>query len=732
MSERLGAARVPTSPAPTSRPIVLATRGLGKLFQRGDVEARRAALRSTFRAVIGLSATHPEHPTRHWALRDVSFEVAAGEAVGVLGRNGAGKSTLLRVIQGRLQPTEGRVAVPPGTSRLVDFVGALDPGLTGRENAALWTGLAGSGRSATDQDAVNRILAFADLADAADVPVRTYSSGMRARLNFALATDEPGAVLLVDEALSVGDTAFQLKCFRRMREILDRGTAIVLVTHDPSVVNFFCDRVLVLDAGRLVFLGDCHQGVRHYLDMIGEPQAQAAPPDSSRARVRVPTLAQPVVFESIDIEPLSGARLVTGQAARFRAHYRAASGVKSAAWGVQIRVPDIDRPVAAFDIGAEGDPFTICEGSGTVSALVDPLPLLPGRFMIRAALVDMDRRVVLDVLGTDDVVAFEVHPDGRIGLAANDAALAQAVVRLDVMAGPRDEVADGGVPLGKRSILRSPALERTLRADGYAVTGLLDAGQIAAVQEAVARAATAFDPSDVHLSTPFRLSAFHNSAAYKQRLFDEIWDIVASAVACVVPDYEPLVVNVFEKAGGQSDTSVAIHQNPTFAEDGERSVSIWVPLVDVDRDNGTVGVLPGSHLAFDYVCAANMPDVFAPCARRLTEEWFEPLELRAGECAILDDALVHWSWPNRSRSPRTAVQLIMVPRGVPHVYPYYDTSGPSPAIGRYAVTRDFFFRFNCKAQPEGLPFLGWLPFVYEDVSEAELVRRMARHGRRIA
>jgi homopolymeric O-antigen transport system ATP-binding protein len=183
-----------------------------------------------------------------WALRDVSLSVAAGEIVGIVGRNGAGKSTLLRLVARVMTPTAGRVRIVGQVAPLLELGAGFHPELTGRENIYLNATLLGHKRSAVDQK-LDEIVDFAELADFIAAPLRTYSSGMWARLGFAVATAWRPDILLVDETLSVGDEAFQRKCDTRISDYRALGTTIVLVSHNLTFIRETCGRAIWLDHG---------------------------------------------------------------------------------------------------------------------------------------------------------------------------------------------------------------------------------------------------------------------------------------------------------------------------------------------------------------------------------------------------------------------------------------------------------------------------------------------------
>ena len=185
------------------------------------------------------------------ALRDVTLEIRAGEAVGVIGRNGAGKSTLLRLIARVIPPTIGRVVVVGRVAPILELGLGFHGELTGTENVMLQGALLGFSRSDM-RGRLDRIVAFAELEDFIEAPVRTYSTGMAARLAFAVATDVDPEILLVDEALAVGDERFQMKCAARMSDFRNAGKTVVLVSHSPSQVQETCSRAVWIHEGRVL------------------------------------------------------------------------------------------------------------------------------------------------------------------------------------------------------------------------------------------------------------------------------------------------------------------------------------------------------------------------------------------------------------------------------------------------------------------------------------------------
>jgi len=213
-----------------------------------------------------------------WALRDVSFAVEPGSAVGLVGRNGSGKTTLLRLLSGIVKPTSGRVAVGGRIGSLLELGAGFHPDMTGRENVYLNGSIHGLRRAAI-REKLDEIVAFAGLEDFIDLPVRTYSSGMYMRLGFAIAAHVEADVLLLDEVFAVGDEAFQRKCFGKIFDFKQRGGTIVFVSHDAASVERLCDRAILLKGGEVAFDGPTHEAVVAYRQLLaGErnPEERAA------------------------------------------------------------------------------------------------------------------------------------------------------------------------------------------------------------------------------------------------------------------------------------------------------------------------------------------------------------------------------------------------------------------------------------------------------------------------
>lgn len=221
---------------------LIAVDNLGKAFCTYKSELHRIG------RWFGLAATPVEE---HWTLREVNFSVEPGESIGIVGQNGAGKSTLLKIITGTLHPTEGSVQVNGRISAILELGLGFDPELTGRQNVLHSAGLMGF-NAADIQRMLPDIEAFAEIGEYFDEPVRTYSSGMQMRVAFSVATMTRPEILIVDEALSVGDSYFQHKSFNRIREFQEQGTTLLIVSHDRNAIHSLCRRAILIDQGTVI------------------------------------------------------------------------------------------------------------------------------------------------------------------------------------------------------------------------------------------------------------------------------------------------------------------------------------------------------------------------------------------------------------------------------------------------------------------------------------------------
>lgn len=213
------------------------------------------------------------HAQNFWALQDINLEVAEGETLGIIGQNGSGKSTLLQIIAGTLTPTTGEVWVNGRVSALLELGSGFNPEFTGRQNVFFNGQILGLSREEIKAK-FDRIAAFADIGDFLNQPVKTYSSGMVVRLAFAVVANTDPRILIVDEALAVGDAKFQARCMKRIRQLKEQGVTILFVSHDSSSVKILCQRVALMNQGRILETGNPKDVVNHYIALLtSEPNS---------------------------------------------------------------------------------------------------------------------------------------------------------------------------------------------------------------------------------------------------------------------------------------------------------------------------------------------------------------------------------------------------------------------------------------------------------------------------
>lgn len=243
---------------------VLKVHNLGKAYRQWGSDWRRVA------SWCGI----PFQPLEeHWVLKNVSFTVGMGEAVGIIGQNGAGKSTLLKIITGIVKSTEGSIELNGRVSAILELGMGFNSDFTGRENAYHSAGLMGFIKQDIDR-MMSGIEEFAEIGDYFDQPVRTYSSGMQMRLAFSVATAQRPDLLIVDEALSVGDAYFQHKSFNRIRDFRKHGTTLLIVSHDKAAIQSVCDRAILLNSGRVAMEGVPEAVMDYYNAMLAERENQ--------------------------------------------------------------------------------------------------------------------------------------------------------------------------------------------------------------------------------------------------------------------------------------------------------------------------------------------------------------------------------------------------------------------------------------------------------------------------
>lgn len=254
--------------------VVLSAEGLGKAYPL------KPSPGAQFRAK--LFNRKPPAIDQFWALRNLDFSVNRGESVGIIGRNGSGKSTLLQLVCGVIEPSEGRVSAHGRIASLLELGAGFDPEFTGRDNVFMNSALLGLSRAETEAR-FDEIVSFAEIGRFLEEPVKTYSSGMFVRLAFAVASHVDPEILIVDEALAVGDARFSAKCIKRIRSLRENGCTLLFVSHDVGIVRTLCDRALWLDSGNMVALGDVFGVTSRYMEKMFEDTDESAAPVPTEA-----------------------------------------------------------------------------------------------------------------------------------------------------------------------------------------------------------------------------------------------------------------------------------------------------------------------------------------------------------------------------------------------------------------------------------------------------------------
>ncbi|MBN2054835.1 ABC transporter ATP-binding protein [bacterium] len=333
------------------------------------------------------------HHESFWAVQGVSFAIRPGETFGIIGENGSGKSTLLKVIAGIIRPDKGELVARGRISALLELGAGFQPDLTGRENIYLNGSIMGLTRSEIAAN-FDKIVAFSELEDFIDTPVKHYSSGMYMRLGFSIAINVNPDILLIDEVLAVGDLKFQERCVEKIREFKRRGKTIIFVSHDLHTVRELCKRAVWLNDGRVAAVGSTERVIDFYRENIRKDRAEELEEHHQHVLEEVGNRwgskeieITEVRFQTIDGK--SAYQFKTGDtivaAIRYHAHRR----IEKPVFGVSIHRSDgihINGPNTKLS----GDVIAAVEGEGTVYHTMNAVPLLPGTYYFSAAVYDYD------------------------------------------------------------------------------------------------------------------------------------------------------------------------------------------------------------------------------------------------------------------------------------------------------------------------------------------------------
>lgn len=354
--------------------------------------------------LVGLVGGRREARETFWALRDVSVEVGRGETLGLIGHNGCGKSTLLQIIAGILEPDAGRVATTGRITSLLELGAGFSPDLSGRDNIFLNASLHGV-PAAVIRARFDEIVAFAELGRFIDTPVRNYSSGMYMRLGFSVAAHLDPEIVLVDEALAVGDEAFQRKCLRKIQQFQAQGVTVIIVSHDLLLVERLCSRACLLQRGELVSIGPAADVIARYHQIAAASGEVAGEYRWGSREVEIPR----VRLLGADDRPVTSLR--TGDTLTIAFDYHAAGPVPRPVFGLAVYHED-GTHLTGPNTRTGGLSIPAVEGDGEVRYTVDRLPLLPGRYVVSVSAYDYHLVEPLD--HRERVATFTVTEGGTL------------------------------------------------------------------------------------------------------------------------------------------------------------------------------------------------------------------------------------------------------------------------------------------------------------------------------
>jgi lipopolysaccharide transport system ATP-binding protein len=345
-----------------------------RIYQESGPEASPSKLRRVTRRLWGNS-------NDFWALRDVSFEVERGEALGIIGQNGAGKSTILKLLYNITAPTKGRISINGRLAALIEVASGFHPDLTGRENVYLNGSLLGMKRREIRKK-LDKIVDFAGVSAFIDTPVKRYSSGMYLRLGFSIAAHLDPDILLLDEVLAVGDAQFQSKCIERINELRKAGTTIVFVSHNLGAVENLCDRVFLLKQGEIFRSGTSRYVISEYEHMLANLPAS---PRGGLTDVAASPAAQITSVKFLNSEGRQTTMFATGDEARAELEYIAHEPVEDAL--IEIYFYSIFGNLHThFSTDVDGKRFDLAAGRGIIEFFCPQLPLEVASFNVEASI----------------------------------------------------------------------------------------------------------------------------------------------------------------------------------------------------------------------------------------------------------------------------------------------------------------------------------------------------------
>ncbi|HUW96759.1 MAG TPA: ABC transporter ATP-binding protein [Anaerolineae bacterium] len=369
--------------------IAVRVENLGKRYRIGGPRAQYKTVRETLMGIAAAPARRlrrlgqPAPPAETlWALRHVSFDVARGEVVGIIGRNGAGKSTLLKIVSRITEPTEGYVKIDGRVSSLLEVGTGFHPELTGRENIYLNGAILGMKRTEIDRK-FDEIVAFSEIEKFLDTPVKRYSSGMYVRLAFAVAAHLEPEILLVDEVLAVGDAGFQKKCLGKMGNVAQAGRTVLFVSHNMAAITALCKRAVLLESGARHAEGSVQEVVARYGTLLDQARTGDFTEMKDRRGSGIIRIAG---IRWVDLDGRELSVLQSGQRLALEIAYTAKRPVRSPSFLVGV-YDLLSRRLLFLDSSESGGLPSALPMEGHVKCIIDKLPLPPGTYRANLAIV---------------------------------------------------------------------------------------------------------------------------------------------------------------------------------------------------------------------------------------------------------------------------------------------------------------------------------------------------------
>ena len=444
----------------------ISLRGIGKKYKISPSRSSRLG------EILSFGKLNRSH--EFWALKDIDLDIEPGTTLGVVGRNGAGKSTLLSIISGVLRPTTGEVTVEGRLSAIFGLGAGFNPLFTGRENAML-SGLVLGIEHEEMLERFDEIEAFADIGEFMDQPIKTYSSGMRGRLGFAVAINVEPDVLVIDEALSAGDAAFKKKALQRMYELRDSGSTVLFVSHSLGMVKRFCTEAVLLHKGRLLRTGSPEEVIEHYEELIAnsdemknakvsgldeqldyeiEHEDEEDAPSRgdygrgggrTKDRRRRDLVVGGAEIEDFEVLDESGKQvaeaLPSGATLRVRVRLRYEEAVEKSTLGISLRSEGAGVEVFSTDTALEGVPLGSKEaGDRTRVEFTFEAPLGSGSYKVEATLEAPQEEEGKEEVGGRVVLAQEA---ASVKISEEGALVVRGLVRVPARVEIRDEALEG-------------------------------------------------------------------------------------------------------------------------------------------------------------------------------------------------------------------------------------------------------------------------------------------------